>query len=58
VDAGFEADSVVQAVTAGDLTRLVHSGLFSVQLQPAGSTQPALPSGNGNGQPTLPASTS
>lgn len=56
VDAGFTADSVVAAVTAGELTRLEHSGLFSVQLQPAGSTtqQPQ----NGNGQPAmLPAST-
>lgn len=39
IDAGFEADSVVDAVTSGDLTRLVHSGLFSVQLQPAGAGQ-------------------
>lgn len=41
VDAGFAADEVVKAVTAGDLRALVgaHSGLFSVQLQPAGATQ-------------------
>jgi phage portal protein BeeE len=57
VDAGFNADSVVSAVTAGDLTRLVHSGLFSVQLQPAGS-QIDPGSQHGNGQPALPASTS
>ncbi len=51
VDAGYTADSVVDAVTAGDLTRLVHSGLFSVQLQPAGQSLVV-----GNGQPALPAS--
>lgn len=39
VDAGFEPDAVVAAVTAGDLRQLQgkHSGLYSVQLQPAGS---------------------
>jgi phage portal protein BeeE len=36
-DAGYEAASVVDAVTSGDLTRLKHTGLFSVQLQPPGS---------------------
>jgi len=56
-DAGFTADSVVLAVTSGDLTLLVHSNLFSVQLQPAGSLNGA-GTQNGNGQPTLPASTS
>jgi hypothetical protein len=34
VDAGYEPDSVVEAVNAGDLKRLRHSGLYSVQLQP------------------------
>jgi hypothetical protein len=33
VDAGFEPASVVDAVNAGDLKRLKHSGLYSVQLQ-------------------------
>jgi hypothetical protein len=33
-DAGYTAESVVEAVNAGDWSRLVHSGLFSVQLQP------------------------
>jgi hypothetical protein len=33
VDAGFEPDSVVDAINAGDLKRLKHSGLYSVQLQ-------------------------
>jgi phage portal protein BeeE len=39
VDAGYTAESVVGAVTAGDLTLLQHSGLFSVQLQPPGASQ-------------------
>ncbi len=38
VDAGYESDSVVKAVTAQDLSLLQHTGLFSVQLQPAGTT--------------------
>lgn len=40
IDAGYDADAVVAAVNTGDLGNLVgaHSGLFSVQLQPAGST--------------------
>jgi phage portal protein BeeE len=37
IDAGFDAASVVSAVTADDLERLKHTGLFSVQLQPPGS---------------------
>jgi phage portal protein BeeE len=38
VDAGYTPDSVVTAVEIGDLTKLVHSGLYSVQLQsPSGS---------------------
>ncbi len=41
VDAGYDADSVTQAVTSGDLSKLTHSGLFSVQLQEPGATQPA-----------------
>jgi hypothetical protein len=56
-DAGFTAESAVLAVTSGDLTLLVHSGLFSVQLQPAGS-QMGSGTQNGNGQPILPASAS
>lgn len=38
VDAGYQPDAVIDAVEAGDLSRLTgkHSGLFSVQLQPAG----------------------
>lgn len=33
---GFEPDSVVAAVNANDMSRLKHSGLVSVQLQPPG----------------------
>ncbi len=38
-DAGYDPDAVVRAVTSGDLAGLVgqHSGLYSVQLQPAGA---------------------
>ena len=36
VDGGFDPTSVVDAVTTGDMTRLVHTGNLSVQLQPAG----------------------
>jgi phage portal protein BeeE len=39
VDSGFDADSVVIAVTSGDLSLLSHTGLFSVQLQPPGADQ-------------------
>lgn len=47
VDAGYDPDAVIDAVDAGDLSRLVgrHSGLFSVQLQPAGARP-----GDGGGQ--------
>jgi hypothetical protein len=43
VDAGYTPDAVVDAVDAGDLSRLTgqHSGLYSVQLQAPGSTEPA-----------------
>ena len=47
IDAGFDPDTVVDAVMSGDYKRLQHSGLYSVQLQPPGTTavpaeQPAL----------------
>lgn len=46
VDAGWEPESVVAAVEAEDMTLLRHSGLYSVQLQPPGTQQPAaLPAG-------------
>ncbi len=51
-DAGYTAESVVDAVMADDLTLLVHSGLFSVQLQPPGTV--AAPMGSTNGQAGLP----
>jgi len=58
VDAGYEPDAVIDAVTAGDLKRLKgkHTGLYSVQLQAPTATPPA-GSQNGNGQPALPAAT-
>jgi len=34
IDAGFTPETVVAAVTSGDYGRLVHTGLYSVQLQP------------------------
>jgi portal protein len=51
VDAGYTPDSVQRAVDAEDWSLLVHTGLFSVQLQPPGSggppaAVPALPSGS------------
>lgn len=42
VDAGYTADSVITAVETGDLTQLVHSGLYSVQLQRPGGV-PGIP---------------
>ena len=52
--AGFEPDAVIDAVTAGDLGRLkgTHSGLFSVQLQPPGTTTPD-PTPDPNAPPDL-----
>ena len=45
-DAGYTPESVVDFLETGDLRALRHSGLFSVQLQPPGSTTPAaLPAG-------------
>ncbi len=61
VDAGFESDSVVKSVTAQDLTLLQHTGLFSVQLQPAGTTPKQgletgvpVPTGNSPGTSSTP----
>ena len=45
VDAGYDADTVVAAVETVDLTKLQHTRLFSVQLQPPGGGQAALPEG-------------
>lgn len=48
VQAGYTPESVQRAVLSGDYGLLEHSGLYSVQLQPAGAqTNPAL---NGSGQ--------
>lgn len=41
LDAGFSPESVIAAVEADDLGLLAHSGLYSVQLQPPGATDPA-----------------
>ncbi len=43
IDAGWDPDAAVRFVQSDDLTHLVgaHSGLFSVQLQPPGSNEPA-----------------
>lgn len=62
VTAGYTPDSAVAAVAAKDMTLLEHSGMYSVQLQPAGTvgegkgsvvTGTAVPAGagasNGNG---------
>lgn len=39
-DGGFDPDSVIEAVTSGDFTRLKHTGLHSVQLHPADPDEP------------------
>jgi HK97 family phage portal protein len=49
-EAGYTAESVVDAVTANDLKRLKHSGMTSVQLLPPGTQK-----SNGNGAQTQPA---
>jgi phage portal protein BeeE len=44
VRAGYDPDSVVEAVESGDFKRLVHTGLYSVQLQPpSDGSQPIAP---------------
>jgi hypothetical protein len=48
LDAGFTAETVIPAVLNNDFSQLKHSGLFSVQLQPPGTTLSATPQ-NGNG---------
>jgi len=45
VDAGYTPDSVSSAMLASDWGLLVHSGLFSVQLQAVGAGKPALGAG-------------
>jgi phage portal protein BeeE len=52
VDGGFEPGSVVDAVTAGDLKRLKHTGKLSVQLQePGAKSASGEPNPNGS-EPT------
>ncbi|MFF4417493.1 phage portal protein [Streptosporangium sp. NPDC001559] len=49
-DAGYTSDSVKAAVEADDMSLLEHSGLYSVQLQPPGtSTAPAIGAGDEGG---------
>jgi hypothetical protein len=43
LDAGFKAESVVDATMTGDWSQLQHSGLFSVQLQPPQPDGPPVP---------------
>lgn len=49
ITAGYEPDSVILAVEAGDMTLLVHSGRYSVQLLPPGADGPP----PGPGRPPL-----
>jgi hypothetical protein len=52
VDAGYDPDSVVDAIVSGDLRRLSHSGLYSVQLRPPGTgDDPAAAAAATNGKP-------
>jgi len=37
VEGGYDPTTVIEAVITGDFSKLRHSGLYSVQLQPAGS---------------------
>jgi phage portal protein BeeE len=39
-DGGYDPPSVIDAVTSGDLKRLKHTGLLSVQMQPPGAELP------------------
>jgi phage portal protein BeeE len=47
IRAGYKPDSVAAAVSAGDLTLLVHTGLYSVQLQKPGDLKVAPPADAG-----------
>jgi phage portal protein BeeE len=44
VDAGFKPDTVIAAISSGDYSKLQHTGLYSVQLQPPGTTTQVDPS--------------
>lgn len=52
VQAGYEPDTVIEAVTTGDFSVLKHTGLVSVQLQKPGPAVPA--GGEPQADPTLP----
>jgi len=39
-DAGYDPQSVVDAIESGDIGRLSHTGLYSVQLQEPGTSEP------------------
>ncbi len=49
IDAGFDPDAATKTLLASDLGRLVgqHTGLYSVQLQPPGTTSTPIPSEQG-----------
>ncbi|MQB00504.1 MAG: phage portal protein [Actinobacteria bacterium] len=49
LDAGYDGESVKAAVLNQDWSLLIHSGVFSVQLQPPGSAQPTETTPNENG---------
>lgn len=51
VDAGFDPETVVEAVETGDLTLLEHGGLPSVQLQPEAAMPPKQPPNQNGKQP-------
>lgn len=53
ITAGYTPESVVKAVTSGDLTLLQHTGRYSVQLRPPGAEDNGT---DGGGQPRTPAS--
>lgn len=40
INSGFTPESVTQWAESGDYSKLVHTGLYSVQLQPAGTSTP------------------
>jgi phage portal protein BeeE len=47
IAAGYTPESVIAAVESGDFRLLVHTGLYSVQLQRPGADQPAPPAPEG-----------
>ena len=50
VEAGWEPDSAVEHIVAGDFSGMKHTGLYSVQLQPPNTTMGPEPQPSGNGQ--------